>query len=138
MTLSCHGRVTIESEHRGMSGRLHACANSIYQAFLSPPAGRPGYEATVLYACLCSMFSMCVHVIVVSWFLQCMGFVQPLRGTNPMHCKKNMRQLTCTDRLYKITARLTLAPECLFYTYCTPSVWHKVPYARCCSYSSIV
>ena len=28
-----------------MSGRLRACANSIYQAFLSPPPGRPGYEA---------------------------------------------------------------------------------------------
>ena len=48
---------------------------------------------------------------------------------------KTMRQLTCTDRPYKATARLALAPE--YSTYCMLAVQPKVPYARHCSYSSI-
>ena len=44
-----------------------------------------------------------------------------------------MRQLTCTDRPYKATARLALAPE--YSTYCTLAVQRKVPYARRCTYS---
>ena len=49
---------------------------------------------------------------------------------------KTMRQLTCTDRPYKATARLASVPE--YSTYCMLAVRHKVPYARRCSYSSIV
>ena len=86
-----------------------------------------------------------VHiVIVVSWFLQYMGYVlrevcmyslrlyiQHEGGTIPCTVKI-MRQLTCTDRPYKATARLASAPE-----YSTLAVQRKVPYTRCCSYSSI-
>ena len=49
-------------------------------------------------------------------------------GTIPCTVKA-MRQLTCTNRLCKATARLASAPE--YSTYCTLPVQHKVPYARC-------
>ena len=68
-----------------------------------------------------------VQVIVVSWFLQCMGYVPRegcmyFRGRSPkkyiqhesgtIPCTvKNMRQPSCTDRPYKATARLASAPE---------------------------
>ena len=48
---------------------------------------------------------------------------------------KAMRQLTCTDRPYKATTRLALAPK--YSTYCMLAVQRKVPYARRCSYSSV-
>ena len=64
-----------------------------------------------------------------------MGYVQHEGGTIPCTVKA-MRQLTCTDRPYKATAILASAPECS--TYCTLAVQRKVPYARRCSYSSIV
>ena len=54
-------------------------------------------------------------------------------GTIPCTVK-TMRQLTCTDRLYKATARLASVPE--YSTYCTLAVQCKVQYARRCSYSS--
>ena len=61
-----------------------------------------------------------VQVIVVSWFLQCMRFVQHKGGT----IVNTMRQLI------RLTTRLASAPECPYYsTYCTPSVQHKVLYA---------
>ena len=64
--------------------------------------------------------SPALYVIVVSWFLQCMGYVlrkgcmhfrgqstskyiQHEGGTIPCTVKKNMRQLSCTDRPYKAT-----------------------------------
>ena len=63
------------------------------------------------------------HVIVVSWFLQCMGYV--LRECGNLPCTvKTMRQLTCTDRPYKATARLASVPE--YSTYCTLAVQCKV------------
>ena len=61
-------------------------------------------------------------------------YIQYESGTIPCTVK-TMRQLTPTDRPHKATARLTSAPE--YSTYCTLAVHHKVPYARCCSYSSI-
>ena len=64
------------------------------------------------------------YVIVVPWFLQCMGYV-PREGCT----------IPCTDRPYKATARLASAPE--YSTYCTLAVQRKVPHARRCSYSSI-
>ena len=71
-----------------------------------------------------------VHVIVVSWFLQCMGYVQHEGGTIPCTVI-TMRQLSCTDRL---TAGLASALERLYYsTYCALAVQHKILYARCCS-----
>ena len=48
-------------------------------------------------------------------------------GTYPIHCK---RQLSCTDRPCKATARLASAPE--YSMYCTLAVQRKVPYARRC------
>ena len=67
-----------------------------------------------------------LHVIVVSWFLQCMGYAPRegcmyFRGQSPrkyiqheggtIPCTvKTMRQLSCTDRPYKVTARLASAP----------------------------
>ena len=63
------------------------------------------------------------HGIVVSWFLQCMGYVPRegcmymyFRGRSPRKCiqheggtipctVKTMRQLTCTDRPYSIKYR---------------------------------
>ena len=92
-----------------------------------------------------------VHVIVVSWFLQCMVYVpregcmyfrgrsprkyiQHEGGTYPMHCKNH--ETAVLDRV-RLTAGLTLALECLHYSTCALAVQHKVPYARRCSYSSI-
>ena len=48
-----------------------------------------------------------VHVIVVSWFLQRMRFVQHEGGTIPCTVK-TMRQLTCTDRPYKADHQINL------------------------------
>ena len=48
---------------------------------------------------------------------------------------QTMRQLSCTDRPYKATARLASAPE--YRMYCMLAVQRKVLYARHCSYSSI-
>ena len=69
-----------------------------------------------------------VHVIVVSLFLQCMGYV--LREGCTIPCTvKTMRQLSCTDGPYKANTRLASAPECLYYSmYSAPSVWHEVLY----------
>ena len=65
---------------------------------------------------------MHVHVIVISWFLQCMGYVQHEDGT--IQCTvKAMKQLSCTDTPYKATARLASAPE---YSTCTLAVQRKV------------
>ena len=61
-------------------------------------------------------------------------YVQHEGGTIPCTVK-TVRQLTCTDRSYKATARLASAPE--YSSYCTLAVRRKVPYARRCSYSSI-
>ena len=55
-------------------------------------------------------------------------------GTIPCTVK-TMKQLSCTDRPYKATARLASVPE--YITYCTLAVRRKVAYARHCSYSSI-
>ena len=62
-----------------------------------------------------------------------MGYVYTEGGTIPCTVK-TMRQLSCTDRPYKATARLASAPE--YSTYCTLAVQRKVPHARRCSYSS--
>ena len=70
------------------------------------------YFIAVPYTCAC----IHVHVIVVSWFLQCMGYV-PHEGCTIPCTVKTMRQLSCTDMLYKATARLASAPE--YSTYCT-------------------
>ena len=88
------------------------------------------------------------YVIVVSWFLQCMGYVpcegcMYFRGRSIQHesgtvpsTVKTMRQLSCTDRQYKANRWISL--ECLYYsTYCALAVLRKIPYARRCSYSSI-
>ena len=42
------------------------------------------------------VISIHIHVIVVSWFLQCIGYVQHEGGTIPCTVK-TMRQLSCTD-----------------------------------------
>ena len=69
-----------------------------------------------------------VHVIVVSWFLQCMGYVQ--HGTIPCTLK-TMRQLSCTDRPYKAIRRISPGARSLYCsTYCALAVQRKVPYAR--------
>ena len=68
-----------------------------------------------------------VIVVIVSWFLQCMGCV-PHEGSTIPCTVKTMRQLTCTDRQYKATARLASVPE--YSTYCTLAVQCKVLYAR--------
>ena len=68
-----------------------------------------------------------VRVIVVSWFLQCGGYVpredcmyfrgrslrkyiQHKGGTGPCTVKI-MRQLSCTDRPYKVNCRISLGAE---------------------------
>ena len=61
-------------------------------------------------------------------------YIQHEGGTIPCTVK-TMRQLSCTDRPYKATARLASAPE--YGMYCMLAVQRKVPYARHCSYSSI-
>ena len=49
-----------------------------------------------------------VYVIVVSWFLQCMGYV--LREGCTIPCTvKTMRQLTCTDRPYKANRQISFS-----------------------------
>ena len=66
-----------------------------------------------------------VHVIVVSWFLQCMGYVPHegcmyFRGRSPkkyiqheggtIPCTlKTMRQLTCTDRPYTANHQISFS-----------------------------
>ena len=62
-------------------------------------------------------------------------YIQHEGGTIPCTVK-TMRKLTCRDRPYKATARLALVPE--YSTYFALAVQCKVPYARRCSYSSIV
>ena len=52
-----------------------------------------------------------------------------------MYFRGQRRQLSCTDRPYKATARLASAPE--YSTHCTLAVQRKVAYARHCSYSSV-
>ena len=73
-------------------------------------------------SCIYTTVHVHIHVIVVSWFLQCMGFVlregfpraepeEVLRprkyiqheGGTILCTVKTMRQLTCTDRLYQIS-----------------------------------
>ena len=50
----------------------------------------------------------------------------PRKGSTITCTVKTMRQMTCTDRPY----RLASAPECLYYSmYYMPSVQRKVPYA---------
>ena len=87
-----------------------------------------------------------VHVIVVSCFLQCMRYVlrescMYFRGRSPgkyiqhegstIPCTvKTMRQLTCTDRPYRATARLASAPEYSTYVHC-------VLYASCRASSTV-
>ena len=44
------------------------------------------------------------NVIVVSWFLQCMGYVQYEGSTYPMHCK-NHETAVLYNRPRKATAR---------------------------------
>ena len=51
-------------------------------------------------------------------------YVQHKGSTIPCTVK-TMRQLTCTDRLYKATARLASPTE--YSTYCTLAVQYKVP-----------
>ena len=75
---------------------------------------------------VCGTCIYVVHVIVVSWFLQCMGYV-PREGC--MYFRGRRRQLSCTiDRV-----RLPLGAS----TYCALAAQRKVPYDRRCSYSSI-
>ena len=49
-----------------------------------------------------------IHVVhvVVSWFLQCMGYV-PREGCTIPCTVKTMRQLTCTDRPYKAKRQIS-------------------------------
>ena len=107
---------------------------------------------------LCILY--CSHMLITKctctcnsrlMVLQCMGYVPRegcmyFFGRSPRNyiqhknttipCTvKTMRQLTCTDRPYKATARLASAPE--YSMYCTLVVQCRVPYARRCSYSSI-
>ena len=109
------------------------------------------YIGTVLPAsphssCVNIYIHTCTCVIVVPWFLQCMGYVlregcMYFRGWSPrkyihtargryypMHCIQ-------IDRIM-LTTRLATALECLYYsTYCVLAVRRKVLYARRCSYS---
>ena len=75
------------------------------------------------------------HVIVVSWLLQCKGYV-PREGCTIPGTVKTMRQLTCTDRPYKANRQISFGAR-MSSTYCMLAVQHKVLYARCCSYSNI-
>ena len=59
-------------------------------------------------------------------------YVHTAQGGTISCTVKTMRQLCCTDRPYKATARLASAPE-----YSTLAVQRQVVYARHCSYSSI-
>ena len=76
-----------------------------------------------------------VHVIVVSWFLQCMGYI-PREGCTIPCTVKTMRQLTCTERPYKANPLISYGARIsiLYSTYCALAVLRKVPYARRCSY----
>ena len=54
---------------------------------------------------MCVWLCIYVHVIVVSWFLQCMGYMYVPREGCTIPCTvKTMRQLSCTDRSYTYKA----------------------------------
>ena len=86
-----------------------------------------------------------VHVIVVSWFLQCMGYMYvPREGCTYPCTVEAMRQLSCTDRLCKANRRISPGARTsilhVYRTYtctCALPIQRKVQYARRCSYSSI-
>ena len=64
-------------------------------------------------------------------------YIQHEGGTIPC----TVKTMTCTDRPYRANGQISFSARItiLYYSmYCTIAVQRKLPYARHCSYSSIV
>ena len=91
---------------------------------------------TTVYTMYMYMYSVHVMVVYSVWDMYRTRAVCTCTSGGTIPCTvKTMRHLSCTDRPYKATARLALAPE--YSTYCTPAVRCKVLYAWRCTYSTI-
>ena len=98
---------------------IHVFCLGISNKIVAVHTARTAFAHAVL-AVHCNYY-VHVHVIVVSWFLQCMGYVpcepKEVQGSTITCTVKNMRQLTCTERPCKATARLASVPEySMYYT----------------------